>query len=208
MIIYAHPRAHQTGGKQTGLSTAMGRRSLPVQCLQLQEMPSDTVCRGCLSPLVWAVRHTLASAALTLSPPAAVQASAQGIDFQAADVFFSLCMLQLPQQSLATFFVRSVQSSAELAASLDRMAPLLASEDRKQMPERKDLAQEGAASSLGLKERSHRSMGSVETQPQEVRLGMSSLCACLRFLSCLLRALLLQIYCCSVVGAVLSIISA
>ncbi|CAK0732404.1 hypothetical protein CVIRNUC_000127 [Coccomyxa viridis] len=95
-------------------------------------------------------------------------ASAQGIDFQAADVFFTLCMLQLPQQSMATFFVRSVQSYAELMASLDRMAPLLASKDRTPVPDRRDPPQERVASVDGLTERSHEHMSSVETQQQEV----------------------------------------
>ena len=91
----------------------------------------------------------------------------QGIDFQAADVFFSLCMLQLPQQSMATFFVRSVQSYAELMASLDRMAPLLVLQDRKQSP------QECAASSHSVRGKARENVGSVKNQQQEVRLGMS-----------------------------------
>ena len=110
-----------------------------------------------------------------------MQASAQGIDFQAADVFFTLCMLQLPQQSMATFFVRSVQSYAELMASLDRMAPLLALKDRTQVSERRDPPQERAASSNDLRDRSYKDMSSVETQQQQVRLGISLWCACLRF---------------------------
>ena len=129
---------------------------------------------------MWAKHQATVFAALTLRPPAAVQASAQGIDFQAADVFFTLCMLQLPQQSMATFFVRSVQSYAELMASLDRMAPLLASKDRTQVPDRRDPPQERVASVDGLTEESHEHMSSVETQQQKVRLSVCSLCACLR----------------------------
>ena len=125
-----------------------------------------------------------------------MQASAQGIDFQAADVFFTLCMLQLPQQSMATFFVRSVQSYAELMASLDRMAPLLAVKDRKEAPESRDPPQERAASPIELTDRSHKNMSSVETQQQEVRLGVSLLCACLHSLTPLLWASLLCIYHC------------
>ena len=145
----------------------------------------DPVCRGRASPPAGAVHQATVFAALAPRPPAAAQASAQGLDFQAADVFFTLCMLQLPQQSMATFFVRSVQSYAELMASLDRMAPLLAVEDRKQVPERRDPPQERAASFDGLTERCHEDMSSVNTQQQEVRTGFSSLCACLRvFLIC------------------------
>jgi hypothetical protein len=100
-----------------------------------------------------------------------VQASAQGIDFQAADVFFSLCMLQLPQQSMATFFVRSVQSYAELMASLDRMAPLLLLQDRKQVSGKEDSPQERAAISHSLREEPQETVSSLETQQQEVLLG-------------------------------------
>ena len=135
---------------------------------------------------MWILHQATVVAALTLGPPAAVQASAQGLDFQAADVFFTLCMLQLPQQSMATFFVRSIQSYAELMASLDRMAPLLALKDRTQVSERRDPPQERAASSNDLRDRFHKNMSAVETQEQQVRLGICLWCACLPFPALLL----------------------
>ena len=129
------------------------------------------MCVGCASGVC------LCSVDTKTRPPAAVQASAQGIDFQAADVFFTLCMLQLPQQSMATFFVRSVQSYAELMASLDRMAPLLAVEDRTQVPERSDPPQERAATFDAFTRKCHKDMSSEDTQQQEVRIDISLLCA-------------------------------
>ena len=172
----------------------MGHYSLHLLWQQLQEMPYDPMCRAHVCLPVWAVHHATVSEALTLRPPVAVQASAQGINFQAADVFFTLCMLQLPQQSMATFFVRSVQSYAESMASLDRMAPLRALEGRKQVPVSRDPPQERAATSIESTDRPHKNMSSVDTQQQEVRLAMSLLCACLHSLTRLLWALLMWIY--------------
>lgn len=100
--------------------------------------------------------------------PAVVQASAQGINLQAADVFFSLCMLQLPQQSMATFFVRSVQGCAELMASLDRMAPLLVPQDRTQMIGEGNNLRESAGGSHATPGNAQKSMSSGDTQEEEV----------------------------------------
>ena len=160
--------------------------------------------KGLTSPCLYAQCQPISVQPLCLDAPAAVQASAQGIDLQAADVFFSLCMLQLPQQSMATFFVRSVQSCAELMASLDRMAPLLVSQDRtlvgeasasqnrtmigeastsqdRTMAGEASTSQECAGESPSATGKGQKSISSEGTQQKEVR-SVSSACFPLKLL--------------------------